>query len=91
MSPTLTGAALPGVRAALRQDPTPEQLAAITAPIGLCTRSRCRVGKTAVMAARIVYLVERLGVAPASPRLLIFTNKAASELEARVRDASPTS
>src|SRR5215208_2817392 len=39
------------------------------------------------MAARIVYLVERLGVAPASVLGLTFTNKAASELEARVREA----
>ncbi|HEV3505115.1 MAG TPA: ATP-dependent DNA helicase, partial [Actinomycetes bacterium] len=44
-------------------------------------------GKTAVMAARIVYLIERLGVAPASVLGLTFTNKAASELEARVREA----
>ena len=44
-------------------------------------------GKTAVMAARIVYLVERLGVAPASVLGLTFTNKAASELETRVREA----
>ena len=35
MSATLTGVVTPGVRAALRgQDPTPEQLAAITAPLG---------------------------------------------------------
>ena len=39
------------------------------------------------MAARIVYLVERLGVAPASVLGLTFTNKAASELETRVREA----
>jgi DNA helicase-2/ATP-dependent DNA helicase PcrA len=44
-------------------------------------------GKTAVMAARIVYLIERLGAAPASVLGLTFTNKAASELEARVREA----
>ena len=79
----------PGVRAALRgQDPTPEQLAAITAPIGpVHVIAGAGSGKTAVMAARIVYLVERLGVAPASVLGLTFTNKAASELEARVRDA----
>jgi DNA helicase-2/ATP-dependent DNA helicase PcrA len=39
------------------------------------------------MAARIVYLIERLGAAPASVLGLTFTNKAASELEARVREA----
>ncbi|HSO51179.1 MAG TPA: ATP-dependent helicase, partial [Actinomycetes bacterium] len=89
MSATLTGVVTPGVRAALRgQDPTPEQLAAVTAPIGpVHVIAGAGSGKTAVMAARIVYLVERLGVAPASVLGLTFTNKAASELEARVRDA----
>ncbi|HSK35917.1 MAG TPA: UvrD-helicase domain-containing protein, partial [Actinomycetota bacterium] len=79
----------PGVRAALRgQEPTPEQLAAVTAPIGpVHVIAGAGSGKTAVMAARIVYLVERLGVAPASVLGLTFTNKAASELEARVREA----
>ena len=89
MSATLTGVVTPGVRAALRgQDPTPEQLAAITAPIGpVHVIAGAGSGKTAVMAARIVHLVERLGVAPASVLGLTFTNKAASELEARVREA----
>ena len=89
MSATLTGVVTPGVRAALRgQEPTPEQLAAVTAPIGpVHVIAGAGSGKTAVMAARIVYLVERLGVAPASVLGLTFTNKAASELEARVREA----
>jgi DNA helicase-2/ATP-dependent DNA helicase PcrA len=89
MSATLTGVVTPGVRAALRgQDPTPEQLAAITAPIGpVHVIAGAGSGKTAVMAARIVYLVERLGVAPASVLGLTFTNKAADELETRVREA----
>jgi DNA helicase-2/ATP-dependent DNA helicase PcrA len=77
------------VRAALRgQEPTPEQLAAITAPLGpVHVIAGAGSGKTAVMAARIVYLIERLGAAPASVLGLTFTNKAASELEARVREA----
>jgi DNA helicase II / ATP-dependent DNA helicase PcrA len=89
MSATLTGTVTPGVRAALRgQEPTPEQVAAITAPVGpLHVIAGAGSGKTAVMAARIVYLIERLGVAPASVLGLTFTNKAASELEARVREA----
>jgi DNA helicase-2/ATP-dependent DNA helicase PcrA len=89
VSATLTGLVTPGVRAALRgQDPTPEQLAAITAPLGpVHVIAGAGSGKTAVMAARIVYLVERLGVAPASVLGLTFTNKAASELETRVREA----
>ena len=89
MSTTLSGVVTSGVRAALRgQDPTPEQIAAITAPVGpVHVIAGAGSGKTAVMAARIVYLVERLGVAPASVLGLTFTNKAASELEARVREA----
>jgi len=89
MSATLTGVVTPGVRAALRgQEPTPEQVAAITAPVGpVHVIAGAGSGKTAVMAARIVYLIERLGVAPASVLGLTFTNKAASELEARVREA----
>ncbi|HWD46086.1 MAG TPA: ATP-dependent DNA helicase [Actinomycetota bacterium] len=89
MSATLTGVVTPGVRAALRgQEPTPEQLAAITPPLGpVHVIAGAGSGQTAVMAARIVYLIERLGAAPASVLGLTFTNKAASELEARVREA----
>jgi len=89
VSATLTGMVTPGVRAALRgQEPTPEQLAAITAPLGpVHVIAGAGSGKTAVMAARIVHLIERVGVAPASVLGLTFTNKAASELETRVREA----
>jgi DNA helicase-2/ATP-dependent DNA helicase PcrA len=89
VSATLTGVVTPGVRAALRgQDPTPEQLSAITAPLGpVHVIAGAGSGKTAVMAARIVYLVERLEVPPSAVLGLTFTNKAASELEARVREA----
>jgi DNA helicase-2/ATP-dependent DNA helicase PcrA len=89
MSATLTGAVTPGIRAALRgREPTPEQWAAIAAPLGpVHVIAGAGSGKTAVMAARIVYLVERLEVPPASVLGLTFTNKAASELEARVKEA----
>jgi DNA helicase-2/ATP-dependent DNA helicase PcrA len=88
MSATVAGVT-PGIRTALRgQEPTPEQWAAITAPLGpVHLIAGAGSGKTAVMAARIVYLVERLGAAPASILGLTFTNKAAGELEARVREA----
>jgi DNA helicase II / ATP-dependent DNA helicase PcrA len=89
VSATVAGAVSPGIRAALRgQEPTPEQWAAIAAPLGpVHVIAGAGSGKTAVMAARIVYLVERLGVAPAAILGLTFTNKATAELEARVREA----
>jgi DNA helicase II / ATP-dependent DNA helicase PcrA len=89
VSATVAGMVSPGVRAALRgQDPTPEQLAAIVAPVGpVHLIAGAGSGKTAVMAARIVHLVERYAVPPAAILGLTFTNKAAAELEARVREA----
>jgi len=86
---TAAGAVTPGIRAALKgREPTPEQWAAITAPIGpVHVIAGAGSGKTAVMAARIVHLVERLSVAPSSVLALTFTNKAAAELEERVREA----
>src|SRR4029450_3220454 len=89
VSATLTGVVTPGVRAALRgQHPTPEQLAAITAPLGpVHVIAGAGSGKTAAMAARIVYLVERLGGTPAAVLGLTFTNKAASEPGARGPEA----
>jgi DNA helicase-2/ATP-dependent DNA helicase PcrA len=89
VSATLAGMVSPGVRAALRgQDPTPEQWAAIAAPIGpVHVIAGAGSGKTAVMAARIVHLVERYAVPPAAILGLTFTNKAAAELETRVREA----
>ncbi len=89
MSLTLPGAVSKGIRAALRdQEPTPEQWAAISAPLGPAhVIAGAGSGKTAVMAARIVYLVEQAGVPPSAVLGLTFTNKAAGELEERVRDA----
>ena len=79
----------PALRAALRgAEPTPEQWAAITMPLG---RSHLIAGagsgKTAVMAARIVWLVEAMNVPPAAILGLTFTNKAAEELQDRTRTA----
>ena len=89
MTATLDGRVSAAVRAALRgQDPTPEQWTAITAPVSPAHLiAGAGSGKTAVMAARIVHLIERLGADPASVLGLTFTNKAAAELEQRVREA----
>ena len=79
----------PAIRAALRgQEPTPEQWAAISAPPRpVHVVAGAGSGKTAVMAARIAYLVEALGAPPASVLGLTFTNRAAAELQERVRAA----
>jgi len=79
----------PAIRAALKgSEPTAEQWAAISAPLGpVHVIAGAGSGKTAVMAARIVYLVEQLGIAASSVLALTFTNKAAAELEARVGEA----
>jgi DNA helicase II / ATP-dependent DNA helicase PcrA len=65
--------------------PTDEQLAAITAPLepGLIVAG-AGSGKTTVMAARVVWLVGTGQVEPHQVLGLTFTNKAASELAARI-------
>ena len=67
---------------------TPEQLAAITAPLqpGLIVAG-AGSGKTTVMAARVVWLVGTGQLAPDRVLGLTFTNKAAAELAGRVRAA----
>ncbi len=77
------------LRAALKgHDPSPEQEAAIMHdPVPLAIIAGAGSGKTAVMAARIVWMIEE-GVAEPSQVLgLTFTNKAAGELEARITEA----
>jgi DNA helicase-2/ATP-dependent DNA helicase PcrA len=67
--------------------PTPEQLAAITAPLapGLIVAG-AGSGKTTVMAARVVWLVGTQQVTPEQVLGLTFTNKSAGELATRVHD-----
>lgn len=66
-----------------------QQLAAITAPLERPSAiiAGAGSGKTAVMAARVVWLVGRGLVAPDAVLGLTFTNKAASELAVRIRTA----
>ncbi len=77
------------IRAALRgHDPSPEQWAAIAHPLEpVHLIAGAGSGKTAIMAARIVWIVENHGYRPDQVLGLTFTNKATEELQARVRAA----
>jgi DNA helicase-2/ATP-dependent DNA helicase PcrA len=85
----MTRRASDAVRAALRDhEPSDEQWAAIThAPEPLAIIAGAGSGKTAVMAARVVRLTEEATVSPSQILGLTFTNKAAAELEERIREA----
>ncbi len=76
----------PAIRASLGgHDPSPEQLRAIThEPIPLAIIAGAGSGKTAVMAARIVWMIECQALQPSQILGLTFTNKAARELEDRI-------
>ncbi len=75
------------LRELLRIDYTPAQMAAITASLDQPTAiiAGAGSGKTTVMAARVVWLVGHLGVAPEKVLGLTFTNKAAAQLGQKVR------
>lgn len=77
------------VRAAMRDnDPTNEQWAAIShPPEPLAIIAGAGSGKTAIMAARMVWMVEEGIVRPSQILGLTFTNKAANELEERIAQA----
>ena len=74
------------IRAALRgADPSDEQWKAIShEPVPLAIIAGAGSGKTAVMAARIVWMVEQGLYRPSEILGLTFTNKAALELEERI-------
>ncbi|MHB8511713.1 MAG: ATP-dependent helicase [Actinomycetota bacterium] len=72
---------------ALGAEPTKEQWEAISAPLEpVAIIAGAGSGKTAVIAARVVYLALD-GMSPANVLALTFTNKAAEELARRVREA----
>src|SRR2546423_6082487 len=77
------------VRAARRgHDPSEEQWAAIFHPaVPLAIIAGAGSGKTAVMAARVVWLTEQAEFTASQILGLTFTNKAAGELEARIEEA----
>ncbi|MEX2393376.1 MAG: UvrD-helicase domain-containing protein, partial [Actinomycetota bacterium] len=85
----MTRAASTAIRAALKDfDPSDEQWDAIEAdlePIAIVAGAGS--GKTAVMTARIVYLIENDRARPAEVLGLTFTNKAAAALESRLAAA----
>ncbi|MGH2718035.1 MAG: UvrD-helicase domain-containing protein, partial [Actinomycetota bacterium] len=77
----MTRRASAAVRAALRDhEPSDEQWAAIVHdPVPVAIIAGAGSGKTAVMAARVVWLTEEAAVTPAQILGLTFTNKAAAE------------
>lgn len=79
----------PAIRTALRGfDPSAEQIRAIEHPLEpVAIIAGAGSGKTAVMAARIVWMVEQSDLRPAEILGLTFTNKAAGELESRIHSA----
>ncbi|HVE92205.1 MAG TPA: ATP-dependent DNA helicase [Actinomycetota bacterium] len=85
----MTAAASEAIKAALRgYSPSPEQWETITAglePMSIVAGAGS--GKTAVMTARIVHLLEQAVVRPSQVLGLTFTNKAAGELESRLTEA----
>src|SRR3989440_12277510 len=85
----MTRRASEAVRAALRgHDPSVEQWAAISHPaVPLAIIAGAGSGKTAVMAARVVWLTEDAQFTASQILGLTFTNKAAGELEARIEEA----
>lgn len=66
---------------------TEQQIAAITAPLDAPSAivAGAGSGKTTVMAARVLWLVGHVGIAPERILGLTFTNKAAAELGIRIR------
>jgi DNA helicase-2/ATP-dependent DNA helicase PcrA len=69
-------------------DPSPEQWAAIRAPLApAVVIAGAGSGKTTLMAARVVYLVATEQVRPDHVLGLTFTTKAASQLRGKVREA----
>lgn len=85
----MTRRASEAVRAALRgHDPSDEQWAAIFHPaVPLAIIAGAGSGKTAVMAARVVWLTEEAQYTASQILGLTFTNKAAGELETRIDEA----
>jgi DNA helicase II / ATP-dependent DNA helicase PcrA len=91
-------APVPVVEALKGQLPTIQQWQAISSPLESCVvMAGAGSGKTAVIAARVVYLVlvrqglvkaEHAGALPSEILCLTFTNKAAEELSRRVRAAT---
>lgn len=70
----------------------PAQYSAVTAPLGpVCVLAGAGSGKTRVLVSRIAWLIEEKNIAPWSIMAVTFTNKAASEMKARLENQSKRS
>jgi DNA helicase-2/ATP-dependent DNA helicase PcrA len=89
VSTSVQPASSAAVHAALKgHDPSREQWDAIAHPLSpLYLVAGAGAGKTAVMAARIAWILEKHNLLPSQVLGLTFTNKAAEELAERVRAA----